>query len=37
MSEFIYIALREKQQLKETAAEWFHRKWGVPQIKNNAA
>jgi GNAT superfamily N-acetyltransferase len=30
MSKFIYITLREKPQLKETAAEWFHRKWGVP-------
>jgi GNAT superfamily N-acetyltransferase len=30
MSEFIYITLREKPQLKETAAEWFYRKWGVP-------
>jgi predicted acetyltransferase len=30
MSEFIYITLREKPQLKEKAAEWFHRKWGVP-------
>jgi hypothetical protein len=33
MGEFIYITLREKPQLKETAAEWVHRKWGVPQIK----
>jgi hypothetical protein len=33
MSEFIYITLREKPQLKEKAAEWFHQKWGVPQIK----
>jgi GNAT superfamily N-acetyltransferase len=30
MSEFVYITLREKPQLKETAAEWFHQKWGVP-------
>jgi GNAT superfamily N-acetyltransferase len=30
MSEFIYITLREKPQLKEKAAEWFHQKWGVP-------
>jgi GNAT superfamily N-acetyltransferase len=30
LSEFIYITLREKPQLKETAAEWFHQKWGVP-------
>jgi hypothetical protein len=27
MSEFIYITLREKPQLKETAAEWFHKIW----------
>jgi hypothetical protein len=30
MSELIYITLREKPQLKETAAEWFHQKLGVP-------
>jgi GNAT superfamily N-acetyltransferase len=30
MREFVYITLREKPQLKETAAEWFHQKWGVP-------
>jgi hypothetical protein len=30
MGEFIYITLREKPQLKETAAEWFHQKWDVP-------
>jgi GNAT superfamily N-acetyltransferase len=30
MGEFIYITLREKPQLKEAAAEWFHQKWGVP-------
>jgi GNAT superfamily N-acetyltransferase len=30
MGEFVYITLREKPQLKETAAEWFHQKWGVP-------
>jgi GNAT superfamily N-acetyltransferase len=30
MSEYAYFILREKPQLKETAAEWFHRKWGVP-------
>jgi GNAT superfamily N-acetyltransferase len=31
MSEFVYITLREKPQLKEKAAEWFHQKWGVPK------
>jgi GNAT superfamily N-acetyltransferase len=30
MSGYIFITLREKPQLKETAAEWFHQKWGVP-------
>jgi GNAT superfamily N-acetyltransferase len=30
MSEYIYFNLREKPQLKETVAEWFHQKWGVP-------
>ena len=31
MSEYIYITLRDKPQLKIEAAEWFHCKWGVPQ------
>lgn len=31
MSEFRYIALREKPWLRDRAAEWFHSKWGVPQ------
>lgn len=31
MSEYTYIVLREKPQLKERAAAWFHSKWGVPQ------
>ena len=26
-----YITLREQPELKETAAEWFHSKWGVPK------
>lgn len=30
MSEYTYINLREKKELKETAANWFHDKWGVP-------
>ena len=25
-----YITLREKPDLKETAAQWFHNKFGVP-------
>ena len=31
MSAYKYITLREKPQLKDRAAEWFHSKWGVPQ------
>lgn len=31
MSDYAYILLRERQQLKDRAAEWFHSKWGVPQ------
>lgn len=31
MSEYIYISLREKPELKERVAEWFHSKWGVPK------
>ena len=30
MEEYAYITLREKPALKETAAEWFHSKFGVP-------
>ena len=30
MREFNYIALRERPELKQAAAEWFHSKWGVP-------
>ncbi len=30
MSGYTYINLREKKELKETAANWFHEKWGVP-------
>ena len=30
MKELAYITLRDKPQLKEAAAEWFHSKWGVP-------
>jgi len=31
MSEYAYIALRQRPQLKEQAAAWFHNKWEVPQ------
>ena len=30
MSMYTYITLREKPNMKEKAAEWFHSKWGVP-------
>ena len=30
MAELQYITLREKQDLMQSAAEWFHSKWGVP-------
>ena len=29
--EYEYFELREKPELKDTAAEWFHSKWGVPK------
>ena len=31
MGMYKYITLREKPDLKETAAQWFHEKWGVPK------
>lgn len=31
MDTFSYITLREKPQLKDSAAEWFHDHWGVPK------
>ncbi len=30
MKSFDYITLRERAELKNCAAEWFHSKWGVP-------
>ena len=30
MAELQYMTLREKQDLMQCAAEWFHSKWGVP-------
>ena len=30
MNRYTYITLSERPELKEAAAEWFHRKWGVP-------
>ena len=31
MSKYTYVTLRQKPQLKEQAAAWFHDKWEVPQ------
>ena len=31
MNDYTYITLRQRQQLKKRAAEWFHSKWGIPQ------
>lgn len=28
--EYTYLILRDRPELKETAAEWFHQKWSVP-------
>ena len=30
MGEYSYITLRDRPELKNAAAEWFHGKWGVP-------
>lgn len=30
MENYTYIKLRERPELKDTAADWFHSKWGVP-------
>ena len=31
MTQFTYITLKQRPELKEQAAQWFHHKWGVPQ------
>lgn len=31
MSDYKYIDLAEQPSMKETAAAWFHSKWGVPE------
>ena len=31
MSAYTYVTLRQKPQLKEQAAAWFHDKWQVPR------
>ena len=28
---FVYITLRQRPELADAAAEWFHSKWGVPK------
>ena len=30
MNGYEYMTLREKPEIKNAAAEWFHTKWGVP-------
>lgn len=30
MESYVYTTLRQRPDLKERAAEWFHSKWGVP-------
>ena len=30
METITYITLRERPELKNDAARWFHQKWGVP-------
>ena len=30
-TEYTFFELREKPELKDMAAEWFHEKWGVPK------
>lgn len=31
MTQLTYLALRQRPELKEQAAGWFHEKWGVPR------
>ena len=31
MKKYTYVTLRQKPELKEAAAAWFHDKWKVPQ------
>ena len=31
MGELAYITLRDRPELEDVAAEWFHGKWGVPK------
>ena len=32
MNVYSYLTLRDRPELKEAAAEWFHGKWGVPTL-----
>ena len=32
MPEYTYITLRQRPELKETAANWFHERWGIPAL-----
>ena len=31
MEEYVYTSLRARPELRKAAAEWFHKKWGVPE------
>ena len=31
LEEYSFIALRDRPELKDHAASWFHEKWGVPE------
>ena len=31
MEELQFVVLRDRKELKEKAAQWFHEKWGVPK------
>ena len=31
LEEFDFVTLREKPDIKDAAAEWFHEKWGIPE------
>jgi len=31
MKKLVYITLKDNPVLKDTAAEWFHSKWGIPK------
>lgn len=31
MTQFACLTLRQRPELKEQAAQWFHQKWGIPK------